>query len=198
MAIDVTEHRAEEAQAFLAAIVESSNDAIVSITLDGKITSWNAAAERLFGYRADEVIGRSIMTFIPPERQAEEEEILSRLRRDEQVEHYDAVRLTKTGRPIDVSLTLSPIRDKSQRIVGASKVVRDVSSRKRAEQLLGDSEGRLSHFGESRSSRHLPVGRQRRQCVGQRDLVCTGGHGGQSRHWAQAGRRRCTPTTGRE
>ena len=109
---DVTERkRAEEAQARLAAIVESSDDAIVSKTLDGVIRSWNAGAERLFGYTADEAIGQPITLIIPPERHDEERAILARLRRGERVEHFETVRVAKDGRRIDISLTISPVRD---------------------------------------------------------------------------------------
>jgi PAS domain S-box-containing protein len=134
---DVTERRrAEEAQARLAAIVESSQDAIVSKTLDGVIRTWNAGAERLFGYRAEEAVGRPITLIIPPGRLDEEREILARLARGERIEHYETVRVAKDGRPLDISLTVSPIRDAEGRIIGASKVARDVTERKRAEEAL--------------------------------------------------------------
>jgi PAS domain S-box-containing protein len=128
--------RSELAQARLAAIVESSQDAIIGKTLDSRIVSWNAGAEYLFGYRAEEAIGQPITMLIPPERQDEERVIIERLRRGERVEHYDTVRLTKAGRRVEVSLTISPIRDGAGRIVGASKIARDVTARKRAEQRL--------------------------------------------------------------
>jgi PAS domain S-box-containing protein len=144
---DVTERtRAEEARARLAAIVESSDDAIVGKTLDGVIRSWNASAERLFGYTAQEAIGQSILLIIPPERQAEEKMILERLRRGERVDHFDTVRLAKGGRPIDISLTISPIRDSSGTIIGASKVARDITERKRTEEALREADRRKDEF----------------------------------------------------
>jgi PAS domain S-box-containing protein len=119
----------ERDHALLAAIVASSNDPIVSKTVQGVITSWNAAAERLFGWTAEEAVGRSIMILIPPERHDEESVILERLRKGERIEHFETVRVTKEGRHINVSLTVSPVRDESGRVIGASKIVRDVSER---------------------------------------------------------------------
>jgi PAS domain S-box-containing protein len=134
---DVTERRrAGEAQARLAAIIESSHDAIISKTLNGVIRTWNAGAERLFGYRAEEAIGRSITLIVPPERLDEEQEILSRLARGERIEHYETVRMARDGRRIDISLTVSPIRDTDGHIIGASKIARDVTGRKEAEEAL--------------------------------------------------------------
>ena len=119
---DITERkRGEEASQRLAAIVESSDDAIVSKDLDGRITSWNEAAERLFGYKPEEVIGQPITKLIPPDRHDEEPRILERIRRGERIDHYETVRRRKDGTLFDVSLTVSPIRDKSGRIIGASK-----------------------------------------------------------------------------
>ncbi len=132
---DITERkRGEEANAHMAVIVESSDDAIISKDLDGVIQSWNAGAARIFGYRADEVLGRSIRLLIPDERLHEEAEILGRIRQGERVEHYESVRVTKEGGRIDVSLTVSPIRDRSERIIGASKIARDITDRRRAEE----------------------------------------------------------------
>ncbi|MGA8622808.1 MAG: PAS domain S-box protein [Candidatus Sulfotelmatobacter sp.] len=132
---DITERRkAEEAQFRLGAIVESSDDAIVSKKLDGVITSWNAAATRIFGFTAEEAIGRSITIIIPPDLQGEEATILSRLRRGERIEHYETVRVTKAGRKLNVSLTISPLRDSKGHIIGASKVARDITDRKQGEQ----------------------------------------------------------------
>jgi PAS domain S-box-containing protein len=144
---DVSERkRAEEAQAFLAAIVESSDDAIVSKTLDGIIRSWNAGAERLFGYKAEEVIGRPITLIIPPERQDEEQEILARLRNGERIDHFETVRVSKQGRRIDISLTVSPVRDSAGRVIGASKVARDITDRKKAEKALLEADRRKDEF----------------------------------------------------
>jgi PAS domain S-box-containing protein len=131
---DITERkRAELAQFYAAAIVESSDDAMISKTLQGIITSWNKGAERLFGYQAAEIIGLPINTLVPLDQQGEEEEILARLRRGERIEHFETVRVRKDGARVDVSITISPIKDGSGRIIGASKVVRDISDHKRAE-----------------------------------------------------------------
>ncbi|WP_051195810.1 PAS domain-containing sensor histidine kinase [Meiothermus rufus] len=147
---DVTGYRqAEAASAHLAAIVTSSTDAIASKTLEGIVTSWNASAERILGYSAREMVGQSIRRIIPPERQHEEDMILARIRAGERVEHYETVRLTKDGRRIDISLTVSPVRDASGRIIGASKVARDITERKRAEQALRESEERYRELSEA-------------------------------------------------
>ena len=119
--------------AHLSAIVESSDDVIVSKTLDGIIMSWNPAAERILGYTADEAIGQHIRLIIPPERWSEEDDVLARIRRGERVDHFETVRRTKSGQLLNISLTVSPVRDAQGRVVGASKVARDVTDRKRAE-----------------------------------------------------------------
>jgi PAS domain S-box-containing protein len=121
------------ALARLAAIVNSSDDAIVSKGLDGVIMTWNAAAERMFGFTASEAIGRHITLIIPAERRTEEDDVLSRIRRGEIVDHFETVRETKDGRRLNISLTVSPIRDSRGTIVGASKIARDITDRKRAE-----------------------------------------------------------------
>ena len=132
---DVSEQkRAKEAQARLAAIVESSDDAILSKDLDGSITSWNVGAERLFGYRAEEIIGRSIRLLLPAERQEEEDKIMACLRAGERVEHFETIRLAKEGRPVPVSVTSSPLKDGGGRIIGASKIIRNITERKQAEE----------------------------------------------------------------
>jgi PAS domain S-box-containing protein len=134
---DVTERKeAELARARLAAIVESSDDAILAINLDGVITSWNRGAERLYSYTAQETIGRSITTLIPPERSGEEESILERLRRGERIENFETVRRRKDGSAVDVSLTVSPIKNDRGEVVGASKIARDITERKRAEDTV--------------------------------------------------------------
>ncbi|WP_164730605.1 sensor histidine kinase [Pelagibacterium montanilacus] len=129
----------------LAAIVASTSDAIVSKDLNGIINSWNQAAERIFGYTADEIIGQPITTIIPAELQFEERGIISKIRRGERVEHFDTVRLTRDGRRIHVSITVSPVRNSSGVIVGASKIARDVTERKRSEQLQATLVNELNH-----------------------------------------------------
>lgn len=137
---DVTERRrAEELQLHLAAVVAASDDAIVSKNLDGIIRTWNAGAERIFGYTAAEAVGQSIGLIIPPDRQEEERSILERLRRGERIDHFETVRVSKQGRHIDISLTVSPVRDSTGRIVGASKIARDITDRKRADDALRQS-----------------------------------------------------------
>src|SRR5258706_454080 len=141
---DITARKnAEEAQARLAAIVTSSADAIIGKTLDGIVTSWNEAAEHMFGYSAGEMIGQSIRRLIPTDRQAEEDMILCCLTRGERVEHYETVRIANDGRTIDVSVTASPMRDAEGRVIGASTIVRDISARKQAEENLRKSEERF-------------------------------------------------------
>jgi PAS domain S-box-containing protein len=134
--------REDELRGRLAAIVESSDDAIISKTLDGVIRTWNKGAERMFGYTAAEVVGRPVTLLMPPDRVNEEVEILERLRRGERVEHYETVRVRKDGTPLDVSLTISPIKDADGTVVGASKIARDVTARRRMEEALRE-EGRV-------------------------------------------------------
>jgi PAS domain S-box-containing protein len=135
VARDIGERRrGEVTQARLAALVDSSDDVIISKTLDGIITSWNPAAERTFGWLASEAIGRHITLIIPEERRAEEDDVLSRIRRGERVDHFETVRVTKDGRRLDLSITVSPVRDGTGRIVGASKIARDIGERRRIEQ----------------------------------------------------------------
>jgi PAS domain S-box-containing protein len=122
---------ARDARAYLAAIVESSEDAIISKDLNGIIQSCNAAAERIFGYSAEELLGQSVRKLIPPDRHQEEDEILARIRRGDRVAHFETVRVRKDGQPIDVSITVSAVRDENGVIIGASKVARDVSERQR-------------------------------------------------------------------
>ena len=141
---DITERkRAEEAGILLAAIVESSFDAIIGKDLNGVVTSWNAGAERIFGYSADEMTGTSITRLIPPDRMDDEKQILSRIKRGERVEHFETVRVRKDGRLIDVSVTVSPIHDGDGKVIGASKVARDITEQKRFVEALQESDERL-------------------------------------------------------
>ena len=133
----------EEITGLLAAIVASSDDAIISKNLDGIITSWNKSAERIFGYTPEEAIGQHVTLIIPLERHTEEADILARLRRGERVEHFHTVRRRKDGGLLDVSLTISPVLDSSGRVIGASKVARDITAQKQAEQALRESEQRF-------------------------------------------------------
>lgn len=130
---DITERKAaEENVSRLSAIVESSDDAIISKTLDGIVTSWNQGAEKLFGYTEQEMVGKPLLTIFPPDRQNEEQDILAAIARGESVEHYETIRICKDGRELDVSVTISPIRDQNGAIIGVSKIVRDITGRKRA------------------------------------------------------------------
>ena len=132
---DVSERRkADRAQALLAEIVQSSDDAIVSKSLDGIIRSWNEGAEKLFGYSEEEVLGQSITIIVPPERLSEEQSILQTLRRGDRIEHFETIRLTKDGRRIPISLTVSPIKNRAGEIIGASKIARDITQQKVLEQ----------------------------------------------------------------
>ena len=146
---DITERkRAEEAREWLAAVVEYSDDAIISKTLDGTITAWNQGAEKIFGYSRSEIIGKPALRLFPPEGADEETDILARIARGESVRHYETIRVRKDGKRIDVSVTISPIRDSSGVIVGASKIARDITERKQAEEALRESEERLRLFIE--------------------------------------------------
>lgn len=143
---DISESkRAQETQSRLAAIVESSEDAIVSKDLDGIIINWNKAAERIFGYAAEEAIGQHITLIVPPDRLHEEADILASLRRGERIDHFETVRKRKNGTLLDISVTISPVRDARGRVIGASKVARDITERKRLALLLQEAElsGRL-------------------------------------------------------
>src|ERR1700683_2150043 len=141
---DVTERKqAEEAASRLAAVVESSDDAIISKTLEGIITSWNMGAQRIFGYTAPEILGNSILTLIPPELQNEEPGIIERLKRGERVEHYQTVRMAKDGRSIDISLSVSPVKDRNGKVIGASKIARDITEDKKRHEAQRESEIRF-------------------------------------------------------
>ncbi len=133
-----------DAKTWLAAIVDSSDDAIIGKRLDGTIVSWNAGAERIFGYTAGEMIGQSVLKLFPPERLAEEKVIIARLVRGERVEHFETVRVHKNGSRIDISLSTSPIRDADGGVVGAAKIARDITESKRARQALALLNDRLA------------------------------------------------------
>lgn len=136
----------------LSAIIESSDNAIVSKDLNGIVQSWNRAAERMFGYTADEMVGQSILKIIPEDRLKEEERVLTSIRAGERVDHFEPVRKTRTGSLLPISLTVSPIRDSSGRVVGASKIARDISDRKRAEALAVEN---ARSYEEARTANRL-------------------------------------------
>ncbi|MEY2411080.1 MAG: hypothetical protein QOF48_3750 [Verrucomicrobiota bacterium] len=141
---DITERKqAEETRSRLAAIVESSSDAIIGKTLEGLITSWNAGAERLFGYPAKEIIGQPITMIIPPDHREEETKFLARLRLEERIEHFETIRLTKDGRRIQVSLSISQVHDAAGRLIGTSKIARDITASKQAEAALQRQQAEL-------------------------------------------------------
>ena len=136
-------HTLEETHSQLAAIVESSADAIIGKTLDGIITSWNSGAERIYGYTSKELVGRSISILTPPDRPDEALQILKKVKRGDRIDNYETVRLRKDGKQIDVSLTISPIMDAAGKIIGASTIARDITGRKRADKTLKESEHAL-------------------------------------------------------
>ncbi len=140
---------AEEMRGRLAAIVASSDDAIISKTLDGIISTWNEGATRIFGYSPEEVIGKPITILIPPDRLDEEPEILARLRAGERVDHFETIRVRKDGTLVNISLTISPVRNAAGEIVGASKIARDITQQKRAEESLRVSNERFRLMADS-------------------------------------------------
>jgi PAS domain S-box-containing protein len=151
---EMVRHQAAiEARLRLATIVESSNDAIISESLDGTIGSWNSAAEQMFGYTESEAIGQAVSMLVPPELEEEQRMILRKLSEGERIANLETVRLTKNGSKLDVSITLSPIRDTNGRIVGASKIIRDIADRKQAEQMLSRMNRRLLEAQEKERSR---------------------------------------------
>ena len=150
------EHSPELAASWLSAIIDSAEDAIVTKTLEGTITSWNRGAERMFGYTADEALGQPVTILIPPDHIDEEPEIIRRLRNGERIEHYETVRVRKDGTLIDISLTVSPIRDKNNEIIGASKIARDITVRKQQEKrLLEQSEAYERLYREAQESSRI-------------------------------------------
>lgn len=152
MLIDSNDRKcAEEIHQRLSAIVQYSDDAIIGTNLEGIIESWNAGAERIFGYTATETIGRPVEILIPPDRRNEEPAILNRIRHGEHVDHYETIRRRKDGSLINISLTVSPIRDGEGKIVGASKIARDITERKRSEEQIA----MLAHEAEHRAKNVL-------------------------------------------
>ncbi len=146
IALEITDFKqAEEKSAKLAAIIESSDDAIISKTLDSVITSWNDSAARMFGYTSDEIVGETIYKLIPEDRQDEEPKIIARLKNGDRVEHFETKRLAKSGKLIDVSLTISPVKDKAGQIIGISKIIRDITFKKLEEQRKNDFVAMVSH-----------------------------------------------------
>jgi PAS domain S-box-containing protein len=166
IARDISERRrwrtAEAAESFLGALVDSADDAIISKTLDGMVTSWNPGAEKVFGYSAREMIGKPISVLLPIDRPHEQPRILERIRRGERISHYETKRVRKDGSLIDVSLTVSPIKDSLGRIIGASKIARDITQQKRAEAKerghitagSGSPEANRSRSAAGRRSEH--------------------------------------------
>jgi PAS domain S-box-containing protein len=164
---DATERRrAEEASSRLAAIVDSSDDAILSKTLDGTITSWNGAAERIYGYSAEEVLGKPISILVPPERADEVPAILQKIRRGESVDHYETQRIKKDGTRIHVSITVSPVRDFTGNVVGASTVARDVTERKEAEEKIRRLNETLEEQVAERTAQLIDRERRLKELVG--------------------------------
>jgi PAS domain S-box-containing protein len=172
VARDNTEQKqSEELRARLAAIVQSSDDAIVSKTVDGVITSWNRGAERLFGYSEAEAVGQHIYLIIPVERRAEEDDVLACLRRGESIDHFETVRLAKDGRRVLISLTVSTLKDSRGNIIGASKVGRDITDRKRAEEVLKQANEALEERVRERTAELLKANEALRIEIAERSRI---------------------------
>lgn len=150
--IEESLRKSEEALSRIAAVVQSSDDAIISKSLDGTILSWNKGAQGIFGYSADEIIGKSILVLIPPELQNEEPGIIERLKQGKSIEHYETIRLAKDGRRIDISLTVSPIKDRTGKIIGASKIARDITESVRAKEALANQQKELERLVSERTA----------------------------------------------
>ncbi|MGJ4948433.1 PAS domain S-box protein [Bradyrhizobium sp. HKCCYLS20291] len=168
---DVTlSNKAERGAAMLAAIVASSSDGVVSKTLDGTITSWNKSAERIFGFSEREMINRSIRTIIPQERQAEEDRILTTVLSGEMIDNFETIRLRKDGALIDVSVTVSPVRDSAGRIIGASKIVRDITDKRQTREQLRTLLAEVNHRSKNLLSLVQAIARQMTRHGRQLDL----------------------------
>jgi len=161
----IREQTAMEARLRLAVIVESSNDAIFSKSLDGTVLSWNAAAQRIFGYTEAEVVGQPAAMLVPPDRQDEENRLLQRFRAGERIERYETIRVTKSGNTVNVSLNITPITDSAGRLVGAAEIARDLTEQGRAEKALSSVSRRLIHAQEEERAR---IARDLHDDIGQR------------------------------
>ncbi|MCX9009727.1 MAG: PAS domain S-box protein [Candidatus Methanoperedens sp.] len=135
---ELTDTREEEKHSFLASIVETSDDAVIGIMLDGTILSWNSGAQEIYSYSADEVIGKSISILVPPDRPDESSQLLKRIKQKESIKGFETVRMRKDGKQIDTSLTISPIKDSTGMIIGTSTIARDITEHKLAEMLSLD------------------------------------------------------------
>jgi PAS domain S-box-containing protein len=165
--VDITERKeAERASEHLAAIVHSSYDAVIGLDVRGTVTSWNKGAERIFGYLSDEAVGQSILILLPEERWPEETEILDRIKKGENIEHFETVRLTKDGRSLDISLTISPVKDANGQIIGASKIARDITHRKNAEEAIRRRET-LQRIVEAQETERNRIARDLHDHLGQ-------------------------------
>ena len=165
--VDITERKESElASERLAAIVHSSNDAVIGLDLQGTITTWNKGAEQIFAYTSAEAIGQSVLILLPEERWPEEAEILDRIKRAENIEHFETIRLTKDGRPLDISLTISPVKDANGHIIGASKIARDVTHRKRAQEAIRTRET-LQRIVEAQEAERNRIARDLHDHLGQ-------------------------------
>ncbi len=168
---DVTERKEYElTNAWLSAIVEGSDDAIISKDLNSIITSWNNSAERMFGYTAEEAVGQPVTILFPEDRIDEEDEIISQIRRGEQIDHFETKRKRKDGSLLDISLTISPIKDSDGNIVGVSKIARDITKRKEAEQKLESMNEILEERVNERTKKLRSYQQQLRSLASQQSL----------------------------
>jgi len=168
MELEAALRESEQRLRWLASIIDFSDDAIVSKNLDGIIRSWNSGAERIFGYSASEAIGQPITLVIPQDRQSEEREILTRIRRGERIDHFETIRQHKRGNLIVVSLTVSPVKDANDKIVGASKIARDITEQKRSQELIVTLAREAEHRSKNLLANALATLSQTRQKVSNR------------------------------